>query len=82
MSRHPSAPDAPVMRVKLVRNPGKGKVVLLEIRCPRCSKIHTHGGGETLEGAHESLGHRAAHCTSKHLDNNGYNLTDPHGLLS
>lgn len=81
MTKETDAPDAKVVRVKLVRNPGRGMVVLLQVRCPHCDKIHTHGGGETLESAHEFLGHRAGHCAHKLQDNNGYVLTDPDGVL-
>lgn len=40
---------------------------ILELTCPHCGEIHTHGGGDGLVA---QGGHRVAHC--RHLHGVGY----------
>lgn len=75
-------PAAKVVRAEVVKGGNGRLVVLLDVHCPHCENVHTHGGGESLAGASRYLGHRAAHCAHKASTNHGYVLTDADGLLS
>jgi len=61
--------EAPVVRICIPR--GHQRAILLEVRCPICHKIHTHGGGrydpDHPDSWKEYLGNRAAHCYDPNL---------------
>ena len=49
---------------------------LLNVRCPFCAKLHTHGGGN---GDAPYGGHRVAHCTDTGLRRAGLSREDTRG---
>ncbi len=73
-------PSAPVVRLTSARGLA-GPVWLLKVRCPYCTRPHTHGGGVDRTRVADFLGHRVSHCGRTDLDGLGYTLTDPDGVL-
>jgi hypothetical protein len=72
----------PIVKLRSQIHP-RGTVWLLEVRCPYCGKVHTHGGGTSRLRVASYLGPRVSHCSS--VDQNGtrnYWLIDPDGLLA
>jgi hypothetical protein len=73
---------APVVKLSSGKD-RRGTVWLLDVRCPYCSSVHTHGGGTSRMRVASYLGPRVSHCSS--VRQNGtrtYWLTDPDGLLA
>jgi len=46
----------------------------LKIKCPYCSKVHSHGGGPSKDAP--ILGHRGSHCGVL----GGYNIVVPENM--
>lgn len=59
-------PEALVVRLDSGRGL-HGTVWLLEVWCPYCAKVHTHGGGGDRTLVADFLGHRVSHCTRSDL---------------
>ena len=76
MSNRSNSPAAPLVAVTEAETYDGQQMYLLEVQCPHCSKIHTHGGGTDRATVGKYLGRRASHCGSS----DGYILTDPGGL--
>jgi hypothetical protein len=73
---------APVVKLSSQKD-RRGTIWLLQVRCPYCAKVHTHGGGTSRTRVKSYLGPRVSHCSS--IDQTGtrtYWLTDPDGLLA
>ncbi len=68
-------PSAPVVRLDSARGL-RATVWLLEVRCPYCAKVHTHGGGIDRTRVADFLGGCVSHCGA-----GSYKLTDPDGVL-
>jgi transposase-like protein len=73
-------PSAPVVRLTSARGL-RATVWLLEVRCPYCTRTHTHGGGGGRTRVVDFLGHRVSHCGRTDPDGVGYTITDPDGVL-
>ena len=50
--------DIPSVEACIVEDRG---VWSIRIQCPRCGRVHRHGGGAITEGP-PVLGHRLSHC--------------------
>lgn len=67
--------ELPLYSVYAYRVLDRGRNVwLLSFYCPRCRRMHTHGGGTDER---PSLGHKAEHCTDPSFHPHGYELVEP-----
>jgi hypothetical protein len=58
-----TADDACPKVATTVRPSIRDRFWILELRCPFCAKVHTHGGGSIDHSP--ALGHRLSHCVTR-----------------
>jgi hypothetical protein len=60
------------------RNRDNPEWFVIEVECPYCPKVHTHGWA----GPGDDGGHRVAHCSTQWLEqaSRGYNIVIPMGF--
>jgi len=73
-------PTAPVVKLTSQKEK-RGTVWLLNVLCPYCHNVHTHGGGTSRMRVASYLGPRVSHCSGNE-NGRDYTITDPDGLLS
>ena len=51
-----------ITKINYPTKKNKRTVISIEVKCPFCSKTHTHGGGTVKEDVNKYFGSRISHC--------------------